>query len=162
MDTNAKGQLGGIECSESARKRIATESGAFTCPTCRKSNADIIKEREEAAKLIEAKNGKRKEETVPEELRLAYRDELGNGAAAQETTENGHKEKQAAITPSPIPASTTHARSASNAALRPTRPAQPAVQQLTQRTHDRSLAWIDAGIYGVVAALLFMVFRKLF
>ena len=76
MDTDAKGQLGGIECSRDARERMAKDSGRWTCAGCSKSNQEIMKEREEAVKDVEETEGKRKEEEVPEELRLAYRDEL--------------------------------------------------------------------------------------
>ena len=34
MDTDVKGQLGGIECSASVRKDLAGKSGAFKCLTC--------------------------------------------------------------------------------------------------------------------------------
>jgi ubiquitin-conjugating enzyme E2 J1 len=80
MDTDAKGQLGGIECSRDARERMAKESGAWRCAACGKSNTGVMQEREEIVKEIEEKEGKRKDEEVPEELRLAYRDELGQKA----------------------------------------------------------------------------------
>ncbi|KAF2796328.1 UBC-like protein [Melanomma pulvis-pyrius CBS 109.77] len=162
MDTDAKGQLGGIECSAPARKKMAIESGAFTCPACGKSNADIIREREEAARLIEAKEGKQKEEDVPEELRLAYRDELGKDTTEQEKAVKEPKGKERAGAPPSTSPPVTHVRSASIPAPRPTRTVQPVIRQVAQQTPDRSMAWIDAGIYGIVATLLFMVFRKLF
>ncbi|KAF2710246.1 UBC-like protein [Pleomassaria siparia CBS 279.74] len=157
MDTDAKGQLGGIECSTGARKKMAVDSGAFTCPSCGKSNADIIKEREEAAMLIEAKEGKQKEETVPEELRLAYREELGSSADARP---GGTVSSTESLSSNSVPA--TDVRTASVPVLRPTRTVPLVVQQPVQLTSDRGLAWIDACIYGIVAALLFMVFHKLF
>ncbi|KAJ4376317.1 hypothetical protein N0V83_001600 [Neocucurbitaria cava] len=168
MDTDAKGQLGGIECSKDARERLAKESGAWRCAGCGKSNTDIMKEREELVNEIEAKEGRRKEEEIPDELRLAYRDELGKKEDAAD------KGKASAavppgMTPAPAPSSTAAstaagATSGSNTAttVRPTRTTQaPPMQQLAQRSPDRSLAWIDTCIYGVIAALLFMLLKKL-
>jgi ubiquitin-conjugating enzyme E2 J1 len=164
MDTDAKGQLGGIECGEKARQKMAGESGAYMCPACGKSNEDIMAEREELARLVEAREGKQKEEEVPEELRLAYRDEMGK----EKQQEPKGKEKVVDVTPPPTSTSVSsstpapQARSPTGPAPLPTRTVQPIVQQLAQQTPDRGMALIDAGIYGIVAALLFMVFRKLF
>jgi ubiquitin-conjugating enzyme E2 J1 len=169
MDTDAKGQLGGIECSPQVRKRMAGESGASTCPTCGKSNADIMKEREEAAALIEAKEGKKKEEeAVPEELRLAYRDELEKGSST--STDPGKQPKEPKGKEK-VQDSTTASQSATSTSIppvapatiplpRPTRTVQPPVQQVLQQPRDGSMAWIDMCIYGVVAALLFMVLKR--
>ncbi|CAE7034149.1 hypothetical protein CFE70_004952 [Pyrenophora teres f. teres 0-1] len=170
MDTDAKGQLGGIECSKDARERMAKESGAWKCAGCGKSNTEIMQEREEMVKEIEEKEGKRKDEDVPEELRLAYRDELGKGGNADDKVDKG-KER---TTESPIQVKPAASPSGSEAAaatpitdaarpvpvapmVRPTRTV-PAPHQVAQRSSD--LAWIDTCIYGVVAALLFMILRR--
>lgn len=179
MDTDAKGQLGGIECSRDARERIAKDSGKWTCSGCGKSNAEIMKEREEAVKETEDTEGKRKEEEVPEELRLAYRDELGQkDEAAPEKVDKGKGKAIESETQEAPTHSTPSSQLASPAvaavtvpivtpvrpvatAPRPTRtvPA-PALQQMIPQSPDRSLAWIDTCIWGVVAALLFMVIKK--
>jgi ubiquitin-conjugating enzyme E2 J1 len=170
MDTDAKGQLGGIECGEKARQKIAGESGKYTCPACGKSNEEIMEEREEIARELEKREGKMQEEEVPEELRLAYRDELGKGGRKDDegVKEPKGKERAVDVTPPTTSTSTSTAtpaprtKSAPALAPRPTRTTQPALRQLAQQTPDPSMAWIDAGIYGLVAVLLFMVFRKLF
>ncbi|EUC51008.1 hypothetical protein COCMIDRAFT_21410 [Bipolaris oryzae ATCC 44560] len=179
MDTDAKGQLGGIECSKEARQRMAKESGAWKCAGCAKSNAEIIEERAALAKEIEEKEGKRKEEEVPEELRLAYRDELGKGEDGDSNMDKGKgravdspadtasASKETAAASSVVDATTAMTPSTSPVqaarsvpVIRPTRttPAQSPLQQVTQTSPD--LAWIDTCIYGLVAALLFMVVRK--
>ncbi|XP_014562261.1 hypothetical protein COCVIDRAFT_21743 [Bipolaris victoriae FI3] len=179
MDTDAKGQLGGIECSKEARQRMAKESGAWKCAGCAKSNAEIIEERAALVKEIEEKEGKRKEEEVPEELRLAYRDELGKGGdgdskvdkgkgrAIESATDTASASKETATASSGVGATPVTAPSTSPVqaarsvpVIRPTRttPAQSPLQQVTQTSPD--LAWIDTCIYGLVAALLFMVVRK--
>ncbi|KAF2733866.1 UBC-like protein [Polyplosphaeria fusca] len=159
MDTDAKGQLGGIECGPQIRKRMAGESGAYKCPVCARSNADIIKEREEAAQLVEGKEGAHREDTVPAELRLAYRDELDKGAASAESK---GKQRVDASTTTSATASTQTPSPQQAPAPRPMRTVQaPPVQQLVHQSPDRSLAWIDTAIYGVVAALLFMLLRQI-
>ncbi|KAF1937474.1 UBC-like protein [Clathrospora elynae] len=171
MDTDAKGQLGGIECSKEARERMARDSGAWRCAGCGKSNSEIMKEREDAVKEIEEKEGKKREEdVVPEELRLAYRDELGKKGGEGEKVDKG-KERAA----EPLP----HVASAVPVTVAPpvvnvTAPAAPVapvvsrtrtmpvppLQQVAQRSPENSLAWIDTCIYGVVAALLFLVLKR--
>lgn len=173
MDTDAKGQLGGIECSKDARERLAKDSGKWTCAGCAKSNADIMKEREEAVKEIEEKEGKRKEEEIPEELTLAYRDELsqkegtdagntdkGKGKAIESEVQQATSVQLPAVV-APTATVPVTARPSPPSTSRPARivPAPPAPQVL-QQSPDRSLAWLDTCIYGVVAMLLFMVVRK--
>ncbi|KAF3046944.1 hypothetical protein E8E12_008991 [Didymella heteroderae] len=180
MDTDAKGQLGGIECSRDARERMARDSGKWTCSGCGKTNAEIMKEREEAVKEIEETEGKRKDEEVPEELRLAYRDELGHKAEAeaekfdkgkgkamdsearQETPTPPEPPSQAAASVAATVTARTVAssRPASNAPRPTTTVPAPPLQQMVRQGPDRSLAWIDTCIWGVVAALLFMVIKK--
>ena len=177
MDTDAKGQLGGIECSKDARERMAKDSGAWKCAGCAKSNAVIMQEREELVMENELKEGKRKEDEVPEELRLAYRDELGKdgddkkmdkgkGRAVENPSETASGTQRSAEGSSPANVPTTAASNTRPAqsipiapVVRPTRtiPAQP-LHQVAQRSPD--LAWIDTCIYGVLAALLFMVLKR--
>lgn len=172
MDTDAKGQLGGIECSKEAREKMARESDAWRCAACAKSNADIMKEREELVQEIEEKEGKRKEEEIPEELRLAYRDELGSkggpsgdvekgkAKAADTASQNAASAPPATAAPA-VSATSTIPNTSSTIPPRPTRTTQaPAVQLLAQPSPDRSLALVDTLIYGIVAALLFMVLKR--
>jgi ubiquitin-conjugating enzyme E2 J1 len=163
MDTDAKGQLGGIECSPAIRKRMAGESGAYKCGVCGKSNVEIIREREEAAKEVEEKEGKRREEEqVPEELRLAYRDELEKGKEkVQDIPSTSSRVVQTPAVQSPVVAQPSRPLSqAVPAAPPPTRTVPAPLQQVVPQTADRSLAWIDTCIYGVVVALIYMMLRK--
>lgn len=155
MDTDAKGQLGGIECSPEARRKMASESGASMCAQCGKSNAEIMKEQAEAAAAVEA-DGKTSKDEVPAELRLAYRDELETKAPKK--TEHSEKPSDtsstAPVTAQPAPVTPRPT---------PTVPAPaPPVMTTAQQPQPLppSLAWIDACIYGIAAALLFLVVRK--
>lgn len=177
MDTDAKGQLGGIDCSKDAREKMAKDSGAWKCPACAKSNADIMKEREELVQEIEEKEGKRKEEVIPDELRLAYRDELGSkgepsGKANAVDTPSQPASSTAPTTNATAAPSTDIATSSASssrpiqttqatAVQHPAQPLQPLRPLRTvQPNADRSLALIDTFIYGIVAALLFMVLKR--
>ncbi|KAF2452208.1 UBC-like protein [Karstenula rhodostoma CBS 690.94] len=159
MDSEAKGQVGGLECDRGVRERMALDSGAWRCPSCAKSNAEILRENEEAC--TEEEEGR--EEAVPEELRLAYREDLG-----------GEKEKEKAERGAGVDAASAPASSSSSSAQasrppppppapapQPTRTipaAPPLIQQQTQ--NPAAPQWLDTAIYGVVAALLFMVLKK--
>lgn len=176
MDTDAKGQLGGIECSRDAREKMARDSGKWTCAACGKSNAEIIEERGEAVKQLEETEGKkRKEEVVPQELRLAYRDELnqhevdetekidkGKGKAAEPRVAIGAVEQTAPpVAPAAAVPVVPPSPSLAQTAPSPARTVSgPPLQRMNQHSPDRSLAWIDTCIWGVVAMLLFMVIKK--
>ncbi|KAF1967225.1 UBC-like protein [Bimuria novae-zelandiae CBS 107.79] len=176
MDSEAKGQVGGLDCDRSARERMAGESGAWRCAACGKSNREILREREEAC----AEEGEGKEEVVPEELRLQYREDLGRRAeqpdenatpAAETATENGAPVAAPAAGPvaasSSAPAQQT-SRTQPPPAPQPTRTAPAAAPALPARQApapqqpppDRSLQWIDACIYGIATALIFMLLKK--
>ncbi|KAK2936350.1 hypothetical protein FoTM2_004294 [Fusarium oxysporum f. sp. vasinfectum] len=74
METDARGQLGGLETTDAVRQRLANESPAFKCATCGKTNGEIIKECEERAK--EASSSAQEVE-IPKELNMGWRDEMG-------------------------------------------------------------------------------------
>ncbi|KAI9711805.1 MAG: hypothetical protein M1820_001950 [Bogoriella megaspora] len=184
MDTGAKGQLGGLDASEGMRRKLAGESTGWRCTGCGRTNGEIMREREEVCREMEGEEGK-EEEKVPEELKLAYREELGKGedgkGVLEETVVESKEEagassaeaSTAAFTPIKIPISedqgagqsapqqsTSHGTQAPT----PTRivqartPTMPAVARREPRSGE--IEWIDKAIWGVVAALLLMVLRK--
>jgi ubiquitin-conjugating enzyme E2 J1 len=174
MDTDAKGQLGGIECSKEAREKMARESHAWKCSACAKSNAETMKERQVLVQEIEDKQGKRNEEEIPEDLRLAYRDELDKEAGEGSEADKAQAQAKAVAasshdTPTAPPSIPAPPSSAANTVTstspssipRPTRTVQtPTVQQPAPPSPDRSIVLIDTFIYAIVAALLFMVLKK--
>lgn len=168
MDTDAKGQLGGMDASEEVRRRFAAASKASRCGTCGKSNAEIIKEMDEAVEEA----GETKADEVPEQLRLAYREDLSKGEAkASEEKNAGEKAAErvaaapapvAQTVPAPTP-TTTQTRPASGpAAVSPAAGAAVVPQQQRQQIprNDGVPSWIDKAIYGVVIALLALVWKK--
>ncbi|TKA57878.1 hypothetical protein B0A55_11487 [Friedmanniomyces simplex] len=93
MDTSAGGQLGGMEASEEVRKRMAGQSGGWKCPACAKANVEIMREQDEA---VREQGGEQKpQETVPEELRLAYRENLAGANGSAERPEASGSQKAA-------------------------------------------------------------------
>jgi len=81
MSGEAKGQVGGLDMSEEGRKRLAKESRGWRCAGgCGgRTNEEVLRECEEEWKAMEGEGGERKEDAVPEELRLEYRDDLERG-----------------------------------------------------------------------------------
>ncbi|KAL2179173.1 ubiquitin-conjugating enzyme/RWD-like protein [Thermothelomyces heterothallicus CBS 202.75] len=93
METDVKGQLGGLESGEAVRRRLAAESRAWRCGVCcgGKTNAEILAECEERVKESSGEGRGREEEEVkvPEELRMGWRDEMeanqrGSGQQSQD------------------------------------------------------------------------------
>ncbi len=75
METDPKGQLGGLECNDSIRRTMAQQSRSWKCAACSKTNLEILIECEkEAAKL--RPDVKKPDETVPSELKMGWRDEM--------------------------------------------------------------------------------------
>jgi ubiquitin-conjugating enzyme E2 J1 len=87
METDARGQLGGVETTDNVRRRLAGDSSSFKCSTCGKSNAEIIRESE--ARCAEQGESSADPVEVPSELKLGYRDEIeGKGAEASKNIES--------------------------------------------------------------------------
>ncbi|KAK3078831.1 hypothetical protein LTS18_006514 [Coniosporium uncinatum] len=171
MDTDAKGQVGGLESTEAVRKRMAVESVGYRCASCGKTNAEIMVEREEVAKELGDEAGK-KEYEVPEELRLAYREDLGKKEGAEESSASEPKsagsQPVGPVAAPPAQVVTEIARPAAPQTPVPTRtvphPAPSAqIQQRRAVTSQNEAvpAWIDKAIYGIIAALAFLVLRRL-
>jgi ubiquitin-conjugating enzyme E2 J1 len=138
MDTTTKGQIGGLECDAATRRAMAREAPAWTCARCARSNAEIMKAVEGAA----GPAGPAEPEKVPEELRLAYREDLAEAAPKQQGERGG--------TPSAVPpAATAAAATATRTEVRP------------RRARQSSDGWIDRAIYVVAALLVIFVARKL-
>ncbi|KAI9052132.1 hypothetical protein LZ554_003494 [Drepanopeziza brunnea f. sp. 'monogermtubi'] len=75
METEAKGQLGGLDTNNEERAKIAKGTGAWKCSVCAKTNAEILKECEEEAAKMEG--GAAQEPEIPKELSMGYKDAMG-------------------------------------------------------------------------------------
>lgn len=94
METDARGQVGGLDTTDAVRRRLAGESHAYRCGACGRSNAEIIKECEEAAG---EQGGPAEEVEVPSELKMQFRDEMQAAAAAAAAKEGGEDEESARL-----------------------------------------------------------------
>jgi ubiquitin-conjugating enzyme E2 J1 len=166
MDTDARGQLGGMDSSEEVRKRLAASSKSWKCSTCSKTNEAIMQEQDE---LVKEKGGEGKVEEVPEELRLAYREDLSNAngdasIASQDTTS---RPAEQVPMPHGDPVAGTSAPTPAVQVVQQQQPPPPvgqpaqAPQAQRQRQDDGIPPWIDKAIYGIIAALFYLLWKKL-
>ncbi|KAI1768049.1 UBC-like protein [Hypoxylon sp. FL1150] len=97
METDARGQLGGLDTSDAVRRKLAQESKGWRCAACARTNAEIMAETEERCRELDdgaeaaaeeggsggssSSSSKRKEVEVPAELKLEFRDEMDRARA---------------------------------------------------------------------------------
>jgi ubiquitin-conjugating enzyme E2 J1 len=185
METDPKGQLGGLECSDSVRRTIASQSRSWKCAACSKTNLEILTECEkEASKL--APESKKPDEAVPKELKMGWRDEMSGNNAGPSTADGRDEESdelaEGFVQTAPVAGevlATPVAQHQSQAAYPAARPAQSvpqptatiplppapqaqvAVQLQRLRSNDGVPEWVDKAIIGVVACLVVMILKML-
>lgn len=99
MEGDAKGQLGGLDCSVQERERLAGLSREWKCAVCERSNGEVLEESERAwrEKEGEGKEVDRGEVEIPEELRFRDKEELQEksveNSKAQSSKETGTDEE---------------------------------------------------------------------
>lgn len=158
MDVPAKGQVGGIESDEATRRRLAEASRGFTCQVCTRSNEAILKEQEELA--AQAGGDTKDAEKVPEELRLAYREDLPltkvgedpQGATVPHIQPDGE-------VPTAVPNPATEV--AAQHMPPPLVPLQPNANVEPQARRTDTDHQIDAAIWLISAVLIILVARWL-
>ncbi|RYP48487.1 hypothetical protein DL768_005625 [Monosporascus sp. mg162] len=181
METDARGQLGGLDASDAVRRRLAAESRSWRCAACAKSNEEIIRECEERCRALEAEAGPsdRREVEVPAELKMGFRDEMEKqkaaGAAKDDDAESAQLAEGFVQTaparhdpPPPAPPSASPARPAQGV------PAPTATVPLTDPAGRVDTAgvtrvdpnagapvWIDYAIISLVAMLVAMLLKVL-
>jgi ubiquitin-conjugating enzyme E2 J1 len=98
METDAKGQLGGLECTKEERERLAASSKTWKCAVCQKTNKEILDESSEAARLKEEEEGSApKEQEVPKELKIAYTDQKNAGGSAGASESKSERDDEAQL-----------------------------------------------------------------
>lgn len=176
METDPKGQLGGMDCSPAERERLAKNSAAWTCSVCGKSNHNILKESAEAS---EKEGTSSQEVEVPKELNMAWKDELKPTAAQKETTEEDAALAEGFVrtgdgssdppstnsmpnTTSPQPpARPAQSVPQPTAAVAAARPRTFPAQQPLRTSNDGVPLWIDRAILAIVVLLVAMVLKIL-
>jgi ubiquitin-conjugating enzyme E2 J1 len=172
MDTDAKGQLGGMDATDEVRRRLAGQSSVSKCPTCGKSNAEIMKDHDALLRELGTERVE-KDVEIPEQLKLSYKKE--SSATADQTSQApSHQLEPPGLSatqeslrrgPPAVPGTTS------------TQVHQPAAlsrEQLLQQAHQRRLrvreqqrridenlpAWLNPLIYAIMAALIYLLWRK--
>ncbi|KAE8441600.1 hypothetical protein EG329_004649 [Mollisiaceae sp. DMI_Dod_QoI] len=172
METDPKGQLGGMDCSAAERERLAKNSSSWTCSICGKSNQDILKESGEAA----GEEGSSSQEVeFPKELNMAWKDEMKPDSKQKEAAE-----EEAALAEGFVPTGTGESGNnipAPAISYPPARPAQGVpqptgattagapqaypVQAAQRRSNDGVPIWIDRTIAAIVILLVALVLKIL-
>lgn len=176
METDPKGQLGGLEIPDATRKRLALESQTFRCPTCARTNKEIMKECEEEAAALGTASADDKE--VPSELKMGWKDEMdGTAVMDHKKLEPGDKVESDGETARLAegfvqtgPAASSSAPSAPAAAVpeprgdmpRPER--QPATASQRQRASANNGVpwWLDQLIVVLFVILVAVVLHRIF
>lgn len=189
METDPRGQLGGLETSDAVRKRHATASHLFKCPTCAKTNIEIIKECEESAKAIADSSKPTAEVEIPSELKMGWKDEMAKPSGSEdgppvsktpglEDSDVESAELAEGFVRTAHEAMATHnnppraseplvaaaVRPSAQLTPTPTRtvslPPAPNVRQAHQRPHDEGVPlWVDRAIVAIVVLLLAMIIK---
>ena len=176
MAGEAMGQVGGVEAGREVRERLAGESRRWRCAVCGGQRMeDVETEMVRAAEAAGAEAAQA--QSVPGELRLAYREELDSAAAAAAKSTAGAAvaapaDEDAAATAMPVAAQPGPPQQP--AAPRPTptvpvsvhvapaaAPAPPLAPRRPPPAAQYESNWMDLAIAGIALALFVMVVRKL-
>ena len=100
MASDAKGQIGGIDMNEESRRLLAKQSRSFKCSGCgSRTNGEIMAECEDEWQKSQGDNGHaaNHEVVIPDELRLAYKDDMERGPPTPRST-SGQQEASSNLT----------------------------------------------------------------
>ena len=180
METDVKGQLGGLEAGEAVRRQMAAESGKWRCGVCcgGKSNGEILEEWEEKVKEMGGAEGV-VEEKVPEELKMGWRDEMekkgkdkdGEGDGESDALAEGFVQTAPAVAAaegggSAVPPQQQQQQPQPTRTVPSPSPlpvaAGPALQQMRRPETDSVTAWLDRLIVAVAILLAAVVAKVMF
>ena len=139
MESEAGGQLGGVECADDVRERIAAESSKWRCDSCGKCNEDIL-----AQSALESS---------------ATAAGSGGGRADDDLRDRGLAPKLVLTEPNAATADTTQPQPPPPRVPNAEAPAQqPPAQPQLQRVQT---PWLDKVIATLVTILVVHVIRRL-
>ncbi|TGO28327.1 hypothetical protein BPAE_0029g00560 [Botrytis paeoniae] len=173
METSPSGQLGGVDASDSVRKRIAGESRGWKCGVCGgRSCEEILGEAEQLAKELEGEgtSSNREEETVPPDMQIGLKKETKAETGSNQEIDEGNSKSTEEVKPARAESEYTHARPAQTVP-QPTAtiplPQNPQPQPQRQMAQARVQSdegvpvWVDRAIAGIVLCLVVMVLKML-
>ncbi|KAF5877355.1 putative ubiquitin-conjugating enzyme protein [Botrytis fragariae] len=177
METSPSGQLGGVDASDSIRKRIAGESRGWKCGVCGgRSCEEILGEAEQLAKELESEGtgSNREEETVPPDMQIGLKketkaetgssQEMGSNQEIDEGNSKSTEEVKPAQAESEYPpARPAQTVSQPTATIPLPQNPQPRRQMAQARVQsDEGVpVWVDRAIAGIVLCLVVMVLKML-
>ncbi|KNA96101.1 ubiquitin-conjugating enzyme E2 J1 [Fusarium oxysporum f. sp. lycopersici 4287] len=152
METDARGQLGGLETTDAVRQRLANESPAFKCATCGKTfglnQSNITAQPEQ--KNDDAETAQLAEgfvQTAPDAVTAA------NDSSAPQPPAENRNPTPTRTTPLPVPVAQ---------GLVPQAAAQAQAQQARRATDDGVPLWLDRTIVVLVVLLVALVLKIIF
>ena len=172
METEAKGQVGGVECDEETRRGIAKGTGEWRCGGCGgRSNGEILEGCRALAEEMGRgqrlgrgqKLGGGEEEQRVEGIKIGYRDEIkkeeeGSATIAEASstaTTTGEGDTSTATQSTPLPNPHPHQHP---------RPALPILQPqppLPAPAQETETPWLDKLILALIAVLIAHVIKKI-
>ena len=179
MDADAKGQVGGLDVSEEARREYASGSREWCCEVCagaeggrRRSNEEVMREwregvcKEKGVVLAEDGEGEvvaptpttpeRQDETQREEQgTVQLPSNAGSSPPEAELPAQQHQQQQPQSVPpvNPPPSTTTTTTTIP-------RQYQPQAQPVAANSQSPDGLWLDRAIIGVLVALVIMITRR--
>jgi len=168
METEAKGQVGGVECDEETRRGIAKGTGEWRCGGCGgRSNGEILEGCKVLAEEMGRGRGRRlgggEEEQRVEGIKIGYRDEIKKEeeggatiAEASSTATMGERDTSTATQSTPPPPN-PHPHQHPRPALPILQP-QPPLPAPAQETET---PWLDKLILALIAVLIAHVIKKI-
>ncbi|KAJ9246667.1 hypothetical protein DTO207G8_8724 [Paecilomyces variotii] len=138
MDADAKGQVGGLEAKEEARREWAEKSRGWTCDVCfggKKTNEQILTQWREVCKrkgiVVDEYGGER--EVVPEELRLEMKSEKEG-----RNDDDGQKQVDSVNAAAAATVSSAESFAPSSSSSNPNSSSSPATQQNAEQPSSSS------------------------
>lgn len=138
MDADAKGQVGGLEAKEEARREWAEKSRGWTCDVCfggKKTNEQILTQWREVCKrkgiVVDEYGGER--EVVPDELRLEMKSEKEG-----RNDDDGQKQVDSVNAAAAATVSSAESFAPSSSSSNPNSSSSPATQQNTEQPSSSS------------------------
>jgi ubiquitin-conjugating enzyme E2 J1 len=164
METDAKGQLGGLDMGEQGRRKLAETSAAWKCKDCGRSNGEIL---EECAKAAAELGGETQEEVVPEGLVIGTKNDMEKAKAEREASRSDAAPITIPASPYP-PARPAQSVPAPTATVQTQQAPPPnfgvqqnAIAARQQVSTDGVPLWVDRAIGAVIICIVALVMKML-
>jgi ubiquitin-conjugating enzyme E2 J1 len=179
MEGDAKGQVGGLDVSESVRREHAERSRGWSCDLCGRSNEAILGEWRDYCREngVDVGDGDNERVVISEKLGEGEKEVEGDEVANRQDGEAAISEKEiqddstaplTTVSPevtqeqpqiTPVTSPVADSQTPATAVLpRPAVNQHPAQAVASQQSED---PWLDRAIIGVLIALVIMILRRI-